>query len=218
MGTRSLASVVLLSVPSPGASTPFVDPALPAPKACVSWLTSPAAPLLEALCDRPTAGMLADLSLPNLRCEASVIIGPAQEESVILRDSDRSLTLRLHGSRASLAPVATTFLIDGVPNPSTVAANFGTLDVLLRSPRSRLHRSRDRLLFRDAAVALDGRDAGASHREVAEVIFGITRVRAGWSARGGWLKERMRRALAKGRELRDRGYRRALDGACRFCR
>jgi hypothetical protein len=74
------------------------------------------------------------------------------------------------------------------------------------------------MLFRDATVALDGRDAGASHREAAEVIFGTKRVRADWSARGGWLKERMRRALAKGEELRDGGYRRALDGACRFSR
>lgn len=170
------------------------------------------------VCDRPAPGVLADLALPGLCCEASVIVGPAQEESLILRDSDKALTLRFHGSRASLAPVATTFLIAGLPSPSTLAADFGTLDQLLRSPRSMVHRSRDRLLFRDAIVALDGRDAGASHRESAEVIFGIKRVRADWSARGGWLKERMRRALAKGEELRDGGYRRALDGACHFSR
>ena len=60
-----------------------------------------------------------------------------------------------------------------------------------------MHRSRDRLLFRDAIIALDGRCAGASHRDTAEVIFGIKRVREDWSARGGWLKEPMRRALAK---------------------
>jgi hypothetical protein len=158
------------------------------------------------------------LALPDLPCKASVIIGPAHQQAVILRDSDQAVTLQLHGSRASLAPVATTFLIDGRPSPSTLAASFGTLDVLLRAPRSRTHRSRDRLLLRDAAVALDARDAGATHREAAEVIFGITRVRADWSARGGWLKERMRRALAKGEELREGGYRRALDGACRFSR
>ena len=137
---------------------------------------------------------------------------------MILRDSDKALTLRLHGSLASLAPVTTTFLIAGLPAPSTLAADFGTLDGLLQCSRSRVHRSRDHLLLRDAIVSLDGRDAGASHREAAEVIFGIKRVRADWSARGGWLKERMRRALAKGEELRDGGYRRALDGACRFSR
>ncbi len=137
---------------------------------------------------------------------------------MILRDSDKALTLRLHGSRASLAPVATTFLIAGLPAPSKLAADFATLDRLLQCPRSRVHRSRDRLLLRDAIVSLDGRDAGGSHREAAEVIFGIKRVRADWSARGGWMKERMRRALAKGEEMRDGGYRRALDGACRLSR
>jgi hypothetical protein len=81
-----------------------------------------------------------------------------------------------------------------------------------------VHRSRDRLLFRDALIALDGRRVGASHRDTAEVICGIKRVREDWSSRGGWLKERMRRALARGEELRDGGYRRALEGACRFSR
>ncbi len=162
--------------------------------------------------------MSADLFLAALQPARSLIVGPAQQETVIFRDSDSALTLRLHGSRACLAPVATTFLIAGIPNPSRLAADFGTLDALLRSPRSHVHRSRDRLLFRDAIVALDGRDVGASHRETAEVIVGIKRVREDWSARGGWLKERVRRALAKGEELRHGGYRRALEGACRFRR
>jgi len=65
-------------------------------------------------------------------------------------------------------------------------------------------------------VALDGRRSGVSHRDVATVIFGIEHVREAWSGGGGWLKERMRRALAAGEELRDGGYRRALEGSCRF--
>jgi hypothetical protein len=71
------------------------------------------------------------------------------------------------------------------------------------------------LFLRDALVALDGRHVGAGHRDTAEVICGIKRVREEWSGRGGWLKERMRRALAKGEELRDGGYRRYLEDACR---
>jgi hypothetical protein len=81
-----------------------------------------------------------------------------------------------------------------------------------------VHRSRDRLLLRDALVALDGRRASANHREVAELIFGMERVREAWSGRGGWLKERMRRALATGEKLRDGGYLRVLEGSCRFSR
>jgi hypothetical protein len=46
--------------------------------------------------------------------------------------------------------------------------------------------------------------------------LGRERVREAWSGRGGWLKERMRRAVAIGEKLRDGGYRRALEGSCRF--
>ena len=104
------------------------------------------------------------------------------------------------------------------PEPAKLAADFGALNALLHWPRSRVHRSRDRLLLRDALVALDGRRASANHREVAELIFGMERVREAWSGRGGWLKERMRRALATGEKLRDGGYRIALEGSCRFSR
>jgi hypothetical protein len=197
---------------------PFVDPPVPAPEASICWLASPAVPILEAFCDRPAAEVSPDVSLASLRPATSVIVGPAQEENVILSDSDNALTLRLHGSRVSVGPVGTIFLVGGIPDPSRLATHFTTLATLLRSPHSRTRRSRDRLLFRDALVALDGRRAGASHRDIAEVIFGTKRVREDWSSRGGWLKERMRRALAKGEELRDGGYRRALEAACRFSR
>jgi hypothetical protein len=64
-------------------------------------------------------------------------------------------------------------------------------DLLRRTPRW-IKRTTRQLLVRDALIAVDGRHAGASHREVAEVSVGRKRVREEWSARGGWLKERMR--------------------------
>lgn len=79
-----------------------------------------------------------------------------------------------------------------------------------------IRRTRDQELFRDAFVALDGRAAGASHREVAECIVGVKRVQQEWSGRGGSLKERVRRALAKGEELREGGYLKLVERACRF--
>ena len=134
----------------------------------------------------------------------------------MLRDSYGALTLKLQGSRSTLAPVRVTFLVRGIPQLPKLAAEFRILNALLQSPRHRVHRSRECLLNRDALVALDGRRVGASHRETAEVIFGIKRVREEWSGRGGWLKERMRRALAKGQELCGGGYRRSLEGPCRL--
>jgi hypothetical protein len=109
-----------------------------------------------------------------------------------------------------------TFQIDGLSKAYLAADILRALSDLLESPPRRSKVSSKRLLLRDALVALDARSAGASHREAAEVIFGVKRVREDWSSQGGWLKERMRRALAKGEELRDGGYRKLLHQACRF--
>ncbi len=193
----------------------FVDPALPAPEASLCWLTSSTAPILEALCCRAPRSAF-DLAIADVRSVKSVILGPGREEHVLLGDSERTFALHLQGSRASLGPVCTTFLLRGIPDPMKLAADFVRVDALLRVRQSRTHQSRHRLLLRDALVALDGRRAGASHRDVAKVIFGIERVREAWSGGGGWLKERMRRALAAGEALRDGGYRKALEGSCRF--
>lgn len=58
--------------------------------------------------------------------------------------------------------------------------------------------------------ALDGWLAGASHREVAEELFGHDRVEADWGDPGDHLRDRTRRAIRRGRALMDGGYRQFL--------
>jgi hypothetical protein len=79
-----------------------------------------------------------------------------------------------------------------------------------------IKRTRDQELIRDAFIAFDGHSVGARHRELAELIHGVKAVRDNWSSRGGWMKERTRRALAKGQELCDGGHWRLVERACRF--
>jgi hypothetical protein len=122
-----------------------------------------------------------------------------------------ALTLRLHGSRASLAPVTTTFLFSGLPDPDAVSKALRNLTRLLRHPNHKTHVGRDPLLMREAIVALDGRCVGATHRDVAVVLFGYEDVRAAWSGASRWMKDRVCRALAKGEYLRDGGYRDLLE-------
>ncbi|WP_245270466.1 DUF2285 domain-containing protein [Mesorhizobium ciceri] len=54
--------------------------------------------------------------------------------------------------------------------------------------------------------ALDGSLAGASHRELAEVLVGQRRVDADWSDPRDHLRDRIRRAVARGRALMNSGY------------
>lgn len=58
--------------------------------------------------------------------------------------------------------------------------------------------------------ALDGALAEASHREIAEALIGEERVRADWAEPGENLRDRIRRAIRRGRSLMDGGYRNFL--------
>lgn len=202
--------------PIVGVSAPFVDPALIAPDAPISWLAGAGTALLDALSRRAPTRTPADLILADLPSIRHVVIGPDGLEDLLIRTSEQSLTIRLTGHRASRAPVRLTFLVRGLSEVRETAALLASLPDLMTIRPRWLKRTRDQELMRDAFIALDGRSAGANHRETAEVTVGVKRVREEWSGRGGWLKERMRRALAKGEALRDGGYWRLVEQACRF--
>jgi len=187
-----------------------VDPALPAPKAAICWLTSAGAPLLEAVCERARDHSATDLCIDQCPAADHVVIGPTADEYVLLRDADRALTLRLVGSRACVAPVSPTFLVRGIPDPHRVAARFSSLAGLVHSPQRTAVRSRERLFMRDALIALDARRIGATYRATAAVIYGAERARAAWSSSSTAIKERMRHSLARGEQFRDGAYRTLL--------
>ena len=76
-----------------------------------------------------------------------------------------------------------------------------------RSPPKPIWTSQARKL-RDAIIALDGRAAGASHREVASVIYGQAKVESQWGPAG--LRDLVRRDLDRGLKLAMGGYRDVL--------
>jgi len=200
-----------------GASIPFVHPALTAPDAPICWLAADAQPAwLDAVARRPLPGTPADFVLTDHPCIRHVVIGPGDIEQLLIRTSERSLTIRVTGHRASRAPVCLKFVVSAqsrVKETAAVVASYP--DLLTMRPRW-VKKTSEQMLTRDAFIAFDGRSAGASHREVAEVIYGLKRVRDEWSGRGCSMKERMRRALAKGQALCNGGHWRLLEQACRF--
>jgi hypothetical protein len=54
--------------------------------------------------------------------------------------------------------------------------------------------------------ALDGHLASGSQREIAMALFGKERVEMDWSHPGGHLRDQVRRAIRRGRNLMDGGY------------
>jgi hypothetical protein len=63
---------------------------------------------------------------------------------------------------------------------------------------------------RDALIALDAQFNGATHRDVATMIFGAAKVDAEWVADGCELKDYVRRCRTRGVRYMQGGYRRLL--------
>jgi len=59
----------------------------------------------------------------------------------------------------------------------------------------------------------DARTAGASQREVAEMLFGEEHVRLDWNARSDSLRSRVRRLVKEARRLAAGGYRSLLQSS-----
>ena len=167
--------------------------------------------MVGAVAERPDENTTTSISIAELSSVRHVIVGPAGEVDVLLSDSTDALTLCLAGARALTAPVAVSFLVEADPRARrTIPALERAADLLFR-PRHRIHRSRERLLQRDALIALDAACAGASLRGTASLIYGVEFVGRVWPGEGEWLKSRMRRARSNGEMLRDGGYRKFLQ-------
>jgi hypothetical protein len=171
--------------------------------------------MLDAVARRPRPGTPAGFVLADQPCIRHVVIGPGDAEHLLIRTSERSLTIRVTGHRASRAPVCLKFVVAAKARVKETAAILASYpDLLTMRPRW-VKKTSEQILTRDAFIAFDGRPVGASHREVAEVIYGHNRVRDEWSGRGGSMKERMRRALAKGQALCNGGHWNLVERACR---
>ncbi len=70
--------------------------------------------------------------------------------------------------------------------------------------------SRNSLCLRNALVAVDCQRLGLSYRETAAVIYGRQRAEEAWNSPSRAMKDEMRRALTKGRDLVEGGYRNLL--------
>lgn len=162
---------------------------------------------LDAVSRRRTRGQKADIDLGRLDCVQHIVVRSDRAEHILFRKSDQAVTFRLVGARASIAPVCLTYRSEGNEVARKNGLVLAELPRLFAQPTRWIIRTRDQLLLRDAVIALDGRRAGASYREIAIAMVGAVRAKEAWSSVSRSLKERVRRARTKGEEMRDGGYR-----------
>jgi hypothetical protein len=172
--------------------------------------------VLEAVARRAPPETPASFVLADQTCIRHVVIGPGDVEHLLIRTSERSLTVRVTGHRANRGPIHLRFVIPAESRVKEAAAILASYpDLLTMRSRWVKKTSERQMLTRDAFIAFDDRAAGASHREVTEAIHGQKRVREEWSGRGCSMKERVRRALAKGQALCHGGHWKLIEQACR---
>lgn len=151
-----------------------------------------------------------DVDLRQLSTVRRILIDASGTEHIVLQSAWHTITLRNHGVSVVDAPANLTFLIDGL-------AGVATAPRLLRLARSLLDPTLNTKLrhecpapwyrkLNEALMALDGYEAGASQREIATVLYGRSITEAAWRNGDFSFKQRVHRAVAKGRALSAGGY------------
>jgi hypothetical protein len=196
-----------------GRSAPFANPSLTAVQARHVWLPDAGASTLIAVTEPVYAKLTTNdrIFIPSLSSLEHVLIEVTGRQHVVLRGNQASIQLTIEGADLTLGPVAITFLVSGLARIAEARDQIDLLGRVLspnRAPSSVLPRwtTRTRNL-RDALITLDGRRAGASHREIAILIYGADDVAADW---GVGLRQRMQRHYSRGAALAAGGYRHFL--------
>ncbi|MEQ1616101.1 MAG: DUF2285 domain-containing protein [Hyphomicrobiaceae bacterium] len=193
-----------------GDCIPFVDPGLSALDAPVCWLPDTGAAALTASSSFAPVAADADLALDRLTSVQHIVVASNRIQRLLVHSTDCALALELHGDKITSGPVNLTFHIHRVALATAVAPLFARLPSLLfDAPRRRVVSAR-RNLLRDALIALDGRQVGASYRETAVVAYGPEWTTAAWSGSSRALKDHMIRAYDKGLVMSAGGYRQLL--------
>jgi hypothetical protein len=138
-----------------------------------------------------------------------VLLRGGQVQHLLFRDGCHSLQLAVEGG-SLLSPVRLVPRSDADPCQLQLQRCF--VDFRISSRLLPSHFPREYLSGRLKRVlrALDGSLAGASHRQIAIMLFGGERVEAEWCATGRPLRDKVRRTIHRGQTLMRGGYRSLL--------
>ncbi len=152
--------------------------------------------------------------LADIRCPIFVLLTPDGSQHLLVQDSGRGLQLVVAGANLLENVRLMTDAVIASPNQKAHLRSLECFNDLCRSgkllPRHFPKEARGSRL-RTVLQALDGRLAGASHREIAMALFGAARVEADWADPRGHMRDRVRRAVHRGQGLMNGGYRRFLS-------
>jgi hypothetical protein len=188
----------------------FEHPDLSAANASVFWHPDALSRIVPCDCAGIDGweGMAFDLLKLSGRRQVLIADGT---EYLVVQVGRRSARLVARGRSLLSGPVKATFHIEGLDRVGRVSE---TLRILASFMDDRQTVEPDfgqtELQLHDYLVALDGHLEGRSYRDIAQVLYGPDRVAETWSEETRHLKDKARRAVGRGVELMNGGYRKLL--------
>lgn len=138
----------------------------------------------------------------------------AGNEWGVLGDERGSLQLEVTEGTLMEGPVRLHFDIAGFHALAPKVRTLARLEAWQRTgrfPKTLFPMERNGRKWLKALQAYDGQAAGASQREIAEVLEGTRTVREEWNGRSDFLRARVQRLLKYARHMVDGGYRKILQ-------
>ena len=191
-----------------GAFAYFIDPSIPAKLAHLFW-----EPRLFARCLTLISDPLSlpfdfhTLNLTDLKCRSSVLKINDRRHLIGFSESNFCLQMDCYGPfqvRKSLN-FSLAFLkhMDLVQQVVAIQRLMSLLDGNI--PKTQIPAKLVRK-YATYLLALDAEVAGASQKEIAELLFGIPLIESDWRGTSDYLRARVRRIIARAKVMRDGGY------------
>ncbi len=185
----------------------FADPFQTADEAHVFWLKHLLRNQVDCNLQTANDNKLEVLSLTSFSGKRRVLITQG-DEIVVVADRQMSACMSIHNPTFLTHECNVAFEIPSLENPSATIEAVQTLRQLrTNQPATDSGQDCSQSKYRNYLIALDGRLAGRSYREIAEVLYGSDRIGACWTDDSRGYKSKVRRAVERGLALMNGGYR-----------
>jgi hypothetical protein len=156
-----------------------------------------------------------DFDVRKVPLDIHIHFTPDGTQLVVLKSSSFHVGLVVTGPLVTFGPLRLSFNWVGLARLGDHLDGLGALAHLLLDRRLAGVGDRpghvDCIRLRDALICLDGKASGASHRSIAEVIYGSQLVAADWGDTDSPMRQKIKRDLVRGRRLMNGGYRDLLS-------
>jgi hypothetical protein len=147
------------------------------------------------------------LSLRSFKAKRAVLVGFDHEE-VVFQGCAKSATLDVLNGTFLFGEHCLTFQLEGINSATRHHQTMQILKFFMTDQAYQIRETpRPNPKYLDYLIALDGRLAGRSYRDIALVLYGADAVGASWRDDTRGLKSKVRRAVDRGLALMNGGYR-----------